>query len=222
MRERGGGGEQRLRNRRNQELAIRVDDKFVYDYVFYSHIKPTSGVEEKLNQSTGTVAAERVARDSNGERATYDDIEVGLDLGTMSWTPAAEDIDKQCAIDGDFDPLFEAFGGDEMGRLAPPQLSYRPPRWLFSRVYNVRGVLYRWQLDNLGPIRPGVEITIGGKVVDKWIKSDREFVEFEVTGTDPDGRQVFRTRRVHALDVIKRTTPRSGVGLDSGKKPERL
>ena len=201
---------------------IQVDDKFVYDYVRQNHVSSTIAEEDILTQSTGPVAAKRVARDGNGERATYDDIEVGLDLGTMSWTPTAEDIDKQCTIDGDFDPLFEAFGGGEDGRMAPPQLSYRPPRWLFSRVYNVRGVLYRWELDNLGPIRPGVEITLGGKVVGKWIKSDREFVEFEVTGTDPDGRQVFRTRRVHALDVIKRTAPRSGVGLDSGKKPERL
>ena len=175
-----------------------------------------------MSQSPGAVAAERVARDSNGERATYDQIEVGLDLGTMQWTPTDDDIAKQCRMDGDFDSMFEDFGGDEAGRVAPPQLSYRPPRWLFSRVYNVRGVLYRWEMENLGPLRPGVEITLGGRIVNKWIKADREFVEFEVTGADPDGRPVFRTRRVHALDVIKRTAPRSGVGLDSGKKPERV
>ena len=175
-----------------------------------------------MSQSPGAVAAERVARDSNGERATYDQIEVGLDLGTMQWAPTADDIAKQSRMDGDFDLLFEDFGGDGVGRVAPPQLSYRPPRWLFSRVYNVRGVLYRWEMENLGPLHPGVEITLGGRIVNKWIKADREFVEFEVTGADPDGRPVFRTRRVHALDVIKRTAPRSGVGLDSGKKPERV
>lgn len=175
-----------------------------------------------MSQSTGEIAAERVARDSSGERATYDQIEVGLDLGTMRWTPTAEDIAKQCRIDSDYDPMFEDLGDEGEGQIAPPQLSYRPPRWLFSRVYNVRGVLYRWELENLGPLRPGVEITLSGRIVDKWIKADREFVEFEVTGSDPDGAPVFRTRRVHALDVIKRTAPRSGVGLDSGKKPERL
>lgn len=175
-----------------------------------------------MSQSSGVAAAERVARDSNGERATYDQIEIGLDLGTMTWTPTADDIAKQCRIDGDFDPMFEAFGASAEEWMGPPQLSYRPPRWLFSRVYNVRGVLYRWELENLGRLRAGVEITLSGRVVNKWIKADREFVEFEVTGTDPQGSPVFRTRRVHALDVIKRTAPRSGVGLDSGKKPEHV
>jgi hypothetical protein len=175
-----------------------------------------------LKQPQSGAAAKRVARDSKGERATFEDIEVGLDLGTMSWTPGPDDIEKQCRIDGDFDPLFEAFSGSDEGQLAPPQMSYRPPRWLFSRVYNVRGVLYRWELENLGPIRPGAEITLSGKVINKWIKAEREFVEFEVTGSGPEGKPVFRTRRVHALDVVKHTAPRSGIGLDSGNKPEHL
>lgn len=175
-----------------------------------------------MNHADNGIASERVARDGNGERATYEQIVVGLDLGTMQWTPSDEDIDKQCRIDADFDPMFEAFSSAASERIAPPQLSYRPPRWLFSRIYNVRGVLYRWELENLAPMRSGVELTLSGKIVDKWIKADREFVEFEVTGTDPEGRDIFRTRRVHALDVIKRTAPRSGVGLDSGKKPERV
>lgn len=166
--------------------------------------------------------AVRIARDEGGERAAFEDIVVGQDLGSLEWEVTPELVAKQCAMDGDFDPLFE-MGGDAFGGVvAPPQLSYRPPRWLFSRCFNVRGVFYRWEMENLAPLRPGTVVTVSGRITDKWIKGDREFVEFEALGRDAAGTLVFRTRRVHALDVIKRTAPRSGVGLESGKKPERI
>ena len=167
-------------------------------------------------------ALTRVARDERGERTSFDDIQIGHDLGTLEWEVTADTIKKQCDMDNDHDPLFEA-GGDEIaGCIAPPQIAYRPPRWLFSRMFNIRGVFYRWEMENIAPIRPDTKITVSGKVIGKWIKADREYVEFEATGTDPDGVLLFRTRRVHVLDVTKRTAPREGVGLDSGKKPERI
>ena len=123
-------------------------------------------------------------------------------------------------MDGEEDAMFDSAAGSN--QIAPPQISYRPPRWLFSRNFNVRGVFYRWEMENVAPIRAGMTIMISGKITDKWIKGDREFVEFEAIGRDATGEVVFRTRRVHVLDVIKRTTPRCGVGLDSGKKPEKI
>jgi hypothetical protein len=158
----------------------------------------------------------RVARDERGERTSFEDIHVGQDLGTLEWEVTPDLIDKQCDMDGDHDPLFED------GELAPPQITYRPPRWLFSRMFNVRGVFYRWEMENIAPIRPNTKVTVTGKITNKWIKADREFVEFEASGSGPDGRLLFRTRRVHVLDVTKRTAPRDGVGVDSGKKPERI
>jgi hypothetical protein len=160
----------------------------------------------------------RVARDERGERTSFDDIEVGQDLGSLEWEVTSDTIKKQCDMDNDHDPLFDAADGT----IAPPQISYRPPRWLFSRMFNIRGVFYRWDMENLAPIHPNTKINVGGKITAKWVKGDREYVEFEATGTDPDGVLVFRTRRVHVLDVTKRSAPRDGVGLDSGKKPERI
>jgi hypothetical protein len=168
------------------------------------------------------VAAVRVARDELGERTSFDDIKVGQDLGSLEWEVTTELIDKQCAMDGDYDPLFAINGGTFGERVAPPQISYRPPRWLFSRTFNVRGVFYRWDMENINPIHPGTKVTISGKVTNKWVKGDREYVEFEASGVDPKGTLLFKTRRVHVLDVVKRTAPRSGTGLDSGKKPERI
>jgi hypothetical protein len=167
--------------------------------------------------SSDGASASRVARDERGERTAFDDIVIGQDLGTLEWEVTPDAVDKQCDMDADHDPLFE--GSDA---VAPPQITYRPPRWLFSRMFNVRGVFYRWEMENIAPIRPNTKITVSGKIIGKWIKADREFVEFEAIGTNEEGKLVFRTRRVHVLDVLKRTTPREGVGVDSGKKPERI
>lgn len=163
----------------------------------------------------------RMERDAQGERALFEDIEVGLDLGSLEWTVNAEDIDKQCAVDEDYDPFFmvdSPWGGP----VAPPQIQYRPPRWLLTRTFNIRGVFYRWEFENRKPIKPDVPITVSGTVAEKWVKNEREFVAFEFTGTDPDGEILFVTRRVHVLDVIERSAPRAGVGVDSGFKPEKI
>ena len=163
----------------------------------------------------------RVALDKRGKRANFDEIEVGKDLGSLEWEVSEEMIDKQCIMDNDFHEWYSIdspFGG----RIAPPQIQYRPPRWLLSRNYNVRGVFYRWEFENISPIKHSRKMKISGKITDKWIKGDREFVEFEAVGEDQDGNILFRTKRVHALDVIKRTVPRKGAGVDSGIKEERI
>lgn len=172
-------------------------------------------------QSNDLPTATRVARDELGERTSYEDIVVGQDLGTLEWTVTSDAIAKQCSMDGDEDAMFGP-AASASGQIAPPQISYRPPRWLFSRTFNIRGVFYRWEMENTAPIRAGATITVGGRISKKWIKGEREFVEFEATGTDQSGQIVFRTRRVHVLDMVKRTAPRSGVGMDSGKKPEKI
>jgi hypothetical protein len=163
----------------------------------------------------------RVAEDEHGRRATYEEIEVGAALESFEWVVSEDDIEKQCRLDEDYHEWYvlESPWG---GRVAPPQIQYRPPRWQISRSYNLRGVFYKWEFENVKPIRPGVSITIGGRILDKWIKNDREFVKFESVGTDAEGDVVFRTTRVHALDMIKRTAPRKSVGIDSGIKRERI
>ena len=163
----------------------------------------------------------RVARDEFGERAKYEDFEIGADLGTLEWTVSAEDVAKQCSIDDDYHERY-ALGGDDPERFAPPQIQYRPPRWLLSRNYNVRGVFYRWKMENVKPIRAGETYLVSGRVANKWIRNNREFVEFDFEARDQDGEVVFRTTRVHALDIIERTAPREGHGIDSGIKQEKI
>jgi hypothetical protein len=167
------------------------------------------------------LATSRVARDAQGERSRYEDIPVGHDLGQMTWTVTAEMVAKQCAMDGDYDPAYQPGGGG--AQLAPPQILYRPPRWLLSRNFNIRGVLYKWSFAIENVIEVGREMTLSGRISAKWIKSEREFVEYEVRAHyADDGTPVFATKRVHVLDVIERNQPREGEGLDSGKKSERI
>lgn len=163
----------------------------------------------------------RVLEDSFGPRAAFEDIEVGRTLGEMEWEITDELIDVQCMLDQDFDPLFFPQQG-RPGRLAPPQITYRPPRWIFSRTYNVRGLFVRWEHESFKAITPNTRIKVTGSIADKYIRKDREFVVYQAEGHDESGTLIFRTRRTHVLDVIERTTPRAGVGIDSGVKPEKI
>jgi len=163
----------------------------------------------------------RVAEDEHGKRATYEDIEVGHSLGSIEWTVTTDMIDRQCEVDADYH-FWYSIESPWGARIAPPQLSYRPPRWLLSRTYNVRGVFYKWELENIRPLRPGITLTVSGTIVAKYIKNEREFIVYEAEASEPDGTLVFRTRRTHVLDVVERTAPRGGTGIDSGIKPEKI
>ena len=162
----------------------------------------------------------RVSKDSQGERAAFDDIEIGHSLGQMEWRITDELIDLQCQLDQDFDPMY--FPQGDAVRIAPPQITYRPPRWLFSRAYNVRGLFVRWENESFRAIEPNTTLTVTGTIVDKYIRKEREFVVYQAEGRDAAGNLVFRTKRTHVLDFVERSAPREGAGIDSGIKPEKI
>ena len=169
----------------------------------------------------GNTAKVRRAEDSFGKRAEFDEIEIGAPLEPMEWLVTDEDIEKQCQIDEDFNECYmldSAYGT----RVAPPQIQYRPPRWMLTRTYNVRGVFYKWEFESFKAIKPHERIMVTGQIVDKWIKNEREFIKFEAIGHDERGKKVFSTLRTHVLDMVKRTAPREGSGIDSGHKPEKI
>ncbi len=163
----------------------------------------------------------RIAEDDNGPRTQFEEIEIGKVLGEMDWVVTEEMIDAQCHMDRDYDAWY-SLGSPWEGRVAPPQISYRPPRWLLSRTYNIRGLFCAWEMENVKPIRPDVTLHITASVADKYIRNEREFIVYQAEAVDPQGQVVFRTRRTHVLDVIDRNAPRAGVGVDSGIKAERL
>ncbi len=163
----------------------------------------------------------RVAEDGNGPRTRFEDIEVGTVLGEMDWVVTEDMIDRQCDMDADY-AIWYRLSSPWGGRIAPPQISYRPPRWLLSRTYNIRGLFTKWRMENLRPIRPNVQMHIVARVIDKYVRKEREFVVYEAEARDPDDQVVFRTQRTHVLDVLDRTAGREGKGVDSGVKAERI
>jgi hypothetical protein len=170
---------------------------------------------------TEGASATRVEADAKGKRATYDEIVVGTVLGEMEWVVTEDMIDLQCKLDLDYDEFF-SLDSPWGGRIAPPQISYRPPRWLLSRTYNVRGLFYKWQMENVRPIRLNEKLHVVCRVTDKYVKNNREFVIYSAEATDEKGEVVFRTVRTHVLDALERTAPRAGTGIDTGIKAERI
>lgn len=173
------------------------------------------------NEDCLSTTKARVLEDDAGRRAEFEEIEIGRSLGTIEWRITDELIDTQCFLDQDFDPLF--FSEDASAkRMAPPQITYRPPRWLLSRAFNVRGLFVRWENEAFAPIVPNTTIVVSGSIVDKFVRKDREFVVYQAEGHDERGTLIFKTRRTHVLDFIERGAPRAGAGIDSGIKPEKI
>lgn len=170
---------------------------------------------------SGGVSRVRVERDAQGKRASYDEIEVGTVLGEMEWTVNEEMVELQSRLDLDYDEFY-TLDSPWNGRIAPPQITYRPPRWLLSRTYNVRGLFYRWKLDNIRPIHLNEKLQITCRITDKYVKNDREFIVYAAEAKDAKGELVFRTERVHVLDALERSVPREGQGIDTGIKAERI
>ncbi len=156
----------------------------------------------------------RVAHDARGRRTTFEELEIGKDLGTAEYFVTQSQIDQTCFRLGDLHPYFQLnspFGGT----VAPVYMSYKLTRVLFSQTYSVRGLFYKWGFEFFRPIKVDVKHTVQAVLTEKWIKNDREFVAYESVCKDDQGNVVFKTRRAHVLDFIKRTAPKVGVGIDS-------
>ncbi len=150
----------------------------------------------------------RVSSDEFGERTAFDAIEVGKDLGSYPWSFTEDEVDLYSMAHTEFHEWYNIespFGG----RVAPPSITYRFPRWRFAEVYWVRGLFVAWENEQLDVLRPGVEYVWSGRISDAYVKRDREWVwhEWECR-TAKDGELVTRTRRGHVLDYLKRSDAR--------------
>lgn len=171
-----------------------------------------------MAQTLGNV---RIGSDRFGPRTTYEELEIGKDLGTEDFLVTQSQIDQVCYRLQDHHPYYEVnspFGGT----VAPVWMTYLLTRGLFSQTYSVRGLFYKWAMDCVLPVRPGVRHTVTGTLTNKWIKNDREFVEYASVCKDDKGNVVFTTKRAHVLDFIKRTAPKvgEGIGSSSARTPE--
>ena len=171
--------------------------------------------------SQDEVGQVRVLQDGRGRRTAYEELEIGKDLGSAEYIVTQPQIDQMCERLGDHHPYFQLaspFGST----VAPVYMTYKLTRALFSQTYSVRGLFYKWAFEFLQPVRVNARHTVKAVLTDKWIRNDREFVAYESECRNEAGELVFRTRRAHVLDFIKRTAPKVGVGIDSSdaRSPE--
>jgi hypothetical protein len=157
----------------------------------------------------------RVREDGSGLRTTFEEIEVGKDLGSLVWSVTPEAVAGLLENDDDHHEWYT--GPSPWGPpIVPPLATYPPVRMLVTRTYNVRGLFYEYDSEFFKPMFYGEPITITGRIADKWVKRDREYFAYEAEGRDASGELLFRTRRAHVLDFITRDVPRDGKGIDSG------
>ncbi len=154
--------------------------------------------------------AVRILTDGRGKRTEFDEFQIGAPFDPYELVLTPEQIDYFCEGHQEYHEWYTVdspFGG----RICPPVMGYRIARDMFSNKFNVRGLLVEYETENFNPMLPGKKLRCTGGISGKWVKRDREFVEYTVTCTDEEGLEIFRTRRVHVLDVLKRDTPREGV-----------
>ena len=153
----------------------------------------------------------RILHDARGRRTTFEELEVGKELGSAEWQVTQSQIDQVCERTADHHPFYEV-GSPFGGTVVPLSMTYRLVRALFSQTYSVRGLFYKWSVDLLEPIKPNVPYTVTARLTEKWVKNDREFVAYEAECRDSAATLIFKTRRAHVLDLIKRTAPKIGSG----------
>jgi hypothetical protein len=130
----------------------------------------------------------------------YDDIHVDTQLGPAEWKITTDEIDRHCLVTGEFH-VWYTVGHPTVGRVAPLSLSYLRSRHLFSEAVPLSGLFAGWSHRQLGFLRPEVTFVLQGRVTDKYVRREREWVWYEVACSDAEtGEEVFRTSRGHVLD----------------------
>jgi hypothetical protein len=160
---------------------------------------------------TDQIGQVRVLHDIRGRRTTFEELEIGKDLGSAEFLLTQQHLDQECEKFRFHHPYYEVdspFGGT----VSPISLTYLLPRNLFSRAYSVRGLFYKWTFEALEPVKPDVKYVVSATLADKWIRNDREFVAYTAECRDPAGILIYTTRRAHVMDFIKRTAPKIGEG----------
>lgn len=147
------------------------------------------------------VTVGQVGFDHPGPRTEYDDVEIGREYGPAEWVASPEMLDTYLVSTSEYHEWYvndSPYGG----RIIPMWLTYRVPRHLFSGMYNVRGLAYHFECENLAPIRPNEKYLVTVRMVDKWQARGRGYVKYEAIFTDSSGQAVLTTRRTHAMDVV--------------------
>ena len=133
-----------------------------------------------------------------GRLSTFDEIEVGPEY-TRVWTITPDTIDLYMLMHDEYHEWY-AIDSPFGGRVAPPNASWNIVRAMLP--YNVRGLFAGAEYELFDVLRPDVPYLWKGKVSDKYIRRDRERIVYDGICVHPDGHEVLRTKRLHALHYV--------------------
>ncbi len=116
---------------------------------------------------------------------------IGLDLGTMEITLDENSVNDRATI-----VQWAARELIDKLRIAPPGLTIsQHPRMKYEKFSDLRASIWaKSEHEFLKPVKVGSKIFIRGKVVDKYIKRDRNYVVTEFETTDESGEVIMRSR----------------------------
>ena len=136
-----------------------------------------------------------------GELTRYEEIEVGRELGPIEWTCNAETLDLLLRC---YDLWHEWFVVDSPfgGRVLPPPVLAQV--FISLDPYIFRAAAAGLEEECFDVLRLDKKYIFSGKIADKFIKRDKEWVLFDHVCTDEDGRVVVKHKSLLALSFITR------------------
>ena len=123
----------------------------------------------------------------------YEDVEVGMELPTLTKQPTTTQLVMWAGASGDYTPLHfdkdfaQKFGFKAVlvhGRLKAAFLGQLITDWIGDE-----GVLKKLTCQYRGNDFPGDDICVKGKVTNKYIKDEEHYVECEIWTENPQGER---------------------------------
>lgn len=135
----------------------------------------------------------------------YEEIRIGEELEAQyELTP--ELVREYAQGIDDYNPWFLQDCPPLEGPVAHPSLIFWQNLNLIKSRYSLAGCVdVRHDVQLLRPVRVGQTIRLRGRLADKYVKREREYVVVECLALDEEGREVCRDRNTLLLRYQKRT-----------------
>ena len=125
------------------------------------------------------------------EKLTYDTVQPGEELGPIEYKVTAEKLAAYRSAVADPGAVLLTIGSKDYSHLLATK---------FERSSRINAKHEAWYS---GAAEVGSMLTTRGRIVDKYVKRDREFIVVETWTEDESGRELVRSRT--ALSIGKRT-----------------
>ena len=131
------------------------------------------------------------------EQKTWQDAEIGDDLGSVVQVMSHEEINRYTESLDDADPWYRE-GSPWGGPIAPPLILVNEYIRLFKKKYHGgawSGSLHsKMEFETIRPPLAGAVITTTGKIADKYLKRGRWSLVIETSSRDETGEEIVKSK----------------------------